>query len=72
MFRGTSNVFPAPADHLVMTKNVQNVRLDPGRVRLDLELYLGAWGWIGSRVCIFSGGGGQYFLVFMMPTVSVG
>ena len=72
MFRGTSNVFPAPTDHLVMAKNVQNVRLDPGRVRLDLELYLGAWGWIGSRVCIFSGGGGQYFLVFMIPTVSVG
>ena len=72
MFRGTSNVFPAPTDHLVMAKNVQNVRLDPGRVRLDLELYLGAWRWLGSRVCIFLGGGGQYFLVFMMPTVSVG
>ena len=55
MFRGTSNVFPAPTDHLVMAKNVQNVRLDPGRVRLDLELYLGAWRWVGSRACIFSG-----------------
>ena len=72
MFRGSSYVFQATADHLVMTKNVQNVRLDPGRVLLDLELYLGAWGWIGSRVCIFSGGGKQYFSVFMMPTVSVG
>ena len=72
MFRGTSNVFPAPADHLVMAKNVQNVRVDPGRVRLDLELYFGAWRWLGSRVCIFLGGCGQYFSVFMMPTVSVG
>ena len=63
VFRGTSNVFPAPADHLVMTKNVQNVRVDPGRVRLDLELYLGAWRWLGSQVCIFSGQ--KYlFLVF--------
>ena len=65
-------MFPAPEDHLVMAKNVQNVRVDPGRVRLDLELYLGAWRWLGSRVCIFLGGGGQYFLVLMMPTVSVG
>ena len=72
VFGGISKTFPAAAGHLVMAKNVQNVRLDPGRVRLDLELYLGAWGWIGSRVCIFSGGGGQYFLVFMIPTVSVG
>ena len=46
-----------------MAKNVQNVRLDPGRVRLDLELYLGAWRWVGSRACIFSGQ--KYlFLVF--------
>ena len=35
-----------------MAKNIQNVRVDPGRVPLDLELYLGAWGWV---VCIFFG-----------------
>ena len=72
MLRGISKIFPTAAGHLVMAKNVQNVRLDPGRVRLDLELYFGAWRWLGSRVCIFLGGGGQYFSVFLMPTVSVG
>ena len=50
VLRGISKIFPVAAGHLVMAKNVQNVRVDPGRVRLDLELYLGAWRWVGSRV----------------------
>ena len=55
MLRGISKIFPTAAGHLVMAKNVQNERLDPGRVRLDLELYLGAWRWVGSRACILFG-----------------
>ena len=52
-----------------MTKNVQNVRVDPGRVRLDLELYLGAWRWLGSRVGIFSGQ--KYLLLVFYDTYAV-
>ena len=59
-------MFPAPEDHLVMAKNVQNVRVDPGRVRLDLELYLGAWRWVGSRVCIFFGSNNIFYDAYVV------
>ena len=72
MLRGISKIFPVAAGHLVMAKNDQNVRVDPGRVRLDLELYLGAWRWVGSRVWNFSPVQTLFFQCFMMPTLSVG
>ena len=72
VLRGISETFPAAAGHLVMAKNVQNVRVDPGRVRLDLELYLGAWRWVGSRVWNFFPVQTLFFQCFMMPTLSVG